>query len=1079
MKKNTNYFYIYWILFQWMPWVSLSWAQTSHSSVSGLLSAYAWSKIALLPTDPEIYVTLNPDNASSPRQRAVGSPFVLRGCGNIKVKLEAIASGTGTLTYEWIDVVSGTLLGTGASLTVPLIEGQYFVKVSDNTGAIFSSTIVQLCLETGPPKVSLTTSGATTLCLNSPATTLTLTANAENPNPSLFCANDSFIYQWFKDNVLLPNETDANLQISSQAVNAGRYTVRVANSCGLGANSTASIVINTTNSVPLQVNLSSADGSNALCASGSLVLRADAAGLVDNYQWFRNNVPIANGANPTLTITTTGTYRVRAINGCGLGESNNLLIGSLSAPAQISVDILPPDGKFCQNDVGLLIPTVLSGGQANRFELYRNNALYATSPDASGFLAFEGGSYKIRAINVCGQVESAVFTMAAIQVPSFVNIAPQGSLSLSSSCVPPTNSVTLQAISDGSNLTYEWFLNNVSILGASNQSLTVNAMGQYRVVVSNNCNILSSETVSVVQVNTPPPSNIAISSNNILTSCAGGIDLTCNNFGNGASYEWLQNGNIIARTSVPAFRATQSGNYAVKARNACGESNVASSISLTIGNAPQLVNINAPNGFSTCQVGASLALNFSPEPGVMYQWLRDGQAISGATGTSLNTSLSGTYSVLASNSCTSVESFSVDLTFFIPPQAGGVRINLNPCETPLTLSVETSANFLTYQWFRLNNNILTLVGNNATYTPNGIGTYLVRVRNTCMPTGVWISAPPVQVSAVGGGIALPEPNIRGPLTTICPNTNVKLTAQVSNAGGLNYRWFKNNQLIVNQNQDELSVSESGEYTVEVFSPTNPNCARTSLPFAVFYSPPPALLLSFNGNQTFCEGDSIQLGANFQVQPAQFSWYQDNQLIANNIRTVYAKTTGNYRLEARYTSTTVSFPCALTTEAELLLNTSPQPQPRLAADGFRLRSLDEGALYQWNINGIPILGAEARTHLPLDSGRYSVTVTNEAGCVGTSEEVYSLGIYLGATETLRIAPNPNDGNFFITVVSEDISTVSLYDNLGKAIFENQAVTKENSIGGFATIQVRQLTSGIYFLRAFGDGKSVSKKILVRY
>jgi hypothetical protein len=1079
MKKKFDYFYIYGILLQLMAWSSPIWAQSPHSSVGALLGSYAWAKMALLPSDPEIYVTLNPDNPSSPRQLAVGSPFVLRGCGNIKVKLEAIASGSGTLTYEWIDVVSGTLLGTGANLTVPLIEGQYFVKVSDNTGSIFSSTIVQLCLETGPPKVTLKTSGATTLCLSSPPTTLTLTADAENPNPSLFCSNGDFIYQWFKDNELLVNEIGANLQITNQADNAGRYTVRVANSCGLGANSTASIEIKTTSSAPLQVNLSSADGFNALCAGGSLILRADAAGLVDSYQWFRNNVQIASGANSALNITNTGIYRVRATNGCSSSESGNLNITTLTAPAQLTVDIFPPDGKFCQNDAGLVIPTVLSGGQATRFELYRNNVLYATSPDAGGFLAFDAGTYKVRAINSCGHIESTPFPMVGIQTPTFVRIAPQGSLSLSPTCVPPTNSVVLQAISDGSNLTYEWFLNNVSIMGATNQNLTVSTAGQYRVLVSNNCNIVSSATVNVVQVSTPPPTSIAISSNNVFNSCDGGIDLTCNNFGNGTSYEWLRDGNIIARTAEPSFRATQSGNYAVKARNACGESNVASSISLTIGNVPQMVNINAPNGFSTCQAGANLALNFTPEPGITYQWLRDGQAINGATGTSLITSLSGVYSVLATNSCTSVESNPVDLIFFVPPQTGELSINLNPCETPLTLSVQTSANFLTYQWFRLNNNILTLVGNNATFTPNTVGTYLVRVRNACMPAGAWVSAPPVQVSAVGGGIALPEPSISGPLTTICPNTNVKLTAQVSNAGGLNYRWFKNNQLIANQNLNELTISESGEYAVEVFSPSNPNCARTSLPFAVFYSPTPALLLSFNGNQTFCEGDSIQLGANFQVQPAQFTWYKDNQLIANNIRTVYAKTAGVYRLEARYSNATVGFPCALTTETELVLNTSPQPQPRLVADGFRLRSLDEGALYQWNINGIPILGAEARTHLPLDSGRYSVTVTNETGCVGTSEEIYSLGIYLGATEPLRIAPNPNDGNFFITVVSENITTVSLYDNLGKAIFENQSVDKENSIGGFATIQVKQLTPGIYFLRALGDGKSVSKKILVRY
>ncbi|MCU0445815.1 MAG: T9SS type A sorting domain-containing protein [Microscillaceae bacterium] len=1062
-----------------MNWNSIVLAQSTLFSVGSVFSSNHWTGVHFLPSDPEIYVTLNPDNPNATRQKAIGSPFVSRGCGNIKVKLEALASGSGTLTYEWIDVVSGSLLGTGASLTVPLIEGQYFVKVSDNTGSIFSSTIVQLCLETGPPRVSLRTSGATTLCLSGAPTTLTLTADAQNPNPSLFCADGSFIYQWFKDNVLLPNETGANIQLTNQADNAGRYTVRVANTCGLGANSTATLEIRTTNSSPLQVSLSSADGSNALCPNGSLVLRADAGGLVDSYQWFRNNTPIALGTSNSLTITTGGSYRVRAINGCGFNDSPVLTIGSTTAPAQILIDVFPPDGIFCQNDVGFLIPNVLSGGQVERFELYRNNGLYATAPDAGGFLVSEIGTYKIRAINKCGNVESNPINMGAIVAPTFVRIAPQGSLSLSSTCVPPTNSVVLEAVSDGTQLTYEWFLNNVSILGASNAILNANAIGQYQVVVSNNCNMVSSASVQVIQVNSPPPTNISISSGGIFSTCDGGIDLTCNNFGNGTSYEWLLNSSIIARTTSPNFRATQSGNYAVKARNACGESNVASSLALTIGNAPNLININAPQGFSSCQAGGALSLNFTPEAGINYQWFRDGQVIVGATNSSLITSLSGSYTVQATNACTTVESSPVDLVFFVPPQSGEVLVNLNPCETPLSLSVQTSANFLSYQWYRIHNNTLNLVGTQATYTPTLVGAYFVRVRNVCLPIGVWVSSPPVQVSAIGGSIALPEPIVNGPTTTICPNTQVKLTAQVSNASGLNYRWFKNNQLIPNQSQNELTVSESGEYTVEVFSPNNPNCARTSLPFALFYSPPPALLLSFNGNQTFCEGDSIQLVANFQIQPAQFSWFKDNQLLNTNIRTIYAKTAGNYRLEARYTSATVSFPCALTTATELLLNTSPQPQPRIVADGFRFRSLDEGALYQWNINGIPILGAESRTHLPLDSGRYSVTVTNEAGCVGTSEEIYSLGIYLGTTDPLRVAPNPNDGNFYITVVSENISTISLYDSMGKIIFENQSVDKENSIGGFAIIRVNQLTPGIYLLRAYGDGNYITKKVLVRW
>lgn len=1051
-------------------------------SAQSLLTSARLVSDVFIPSDPVISVSINGGAAF-----VVSDPlYTVNICVGQSVRLEANATGVGTLSYEWFDPTTGNVYTDSNVLEGTLSEGQYNVNVTDDDGTITGSVTIIICITNVPPiNVSLEVPEISSLC-TSGGTPIVLNANAENSG-TLLCTPT---FEWYKDGVLLNGEESASLSISNTSSNTGTYTVRAKNACGL-VSAPQSVDISLADASPSNLNISSEDGSDVVCVGGTLNLLAAADGTVDYYEWYQVGNPTPLGRGASLLISDPGNYRFRAYNGCGFSESATLNVLPNTPPPGLVIANFPNPPSVCAGGSVMLAASITgSGGAIERYEWYRseggNNLLIASfetaSPSDAILTSDTPGEYFVRVVNKCGFSDSPPKIVEIVQAPSFVTIIPEGPPSLTSTCTPTRSSVTLNASTDASssNLFYEWLQDGVPVANTSSFIATV--AGTYTLRISadlpngTSCGEITSAPLEIIEVSDAPISSISLSAGSTST-CTGAISLTTDNLGNGIIYEWFRDGSIAGSTTLPSFTATESGDYEVMASNACGSSNFSNLLTLDIELSPSNVEVLADGATTTC--GASSVTLFGSAEGsnLTYEWLRNGVVV--ANTQNYSTNLSGDYVLRVSNSCGTASSPILPVRFNIVPEADDVNITASLCENPVILAVNTAGTNLEYRWFRLGTG---LVGSAANFAANASGDYYVQVRNACMPAGVWITSPTVNILV---GSNLPTPNIvSSPVTgvqDICPGNNLTLQAEAASGGiALGYRWFKDNVLFDDGNNASISVSESGQYQVEIFALSDQSCSKTSLPYTVFVRQNPAILFSYRGRLNFCEGDSVRLQANTQVvlPPSQFTWYKDGVVIASAVNFINAKEAGEYTVEAVYNSSIAGFPCDLSLSESLTLSTITSPQPEIIYEDGLLSVVGEASQYQWFFNDRPVLGANRSSFYPIDSGYYAVSIRNEFGCEGLSEAYYHPGVYPEQDRILRVSPNPsNTGSATITFLSKENAQVFIYDSRG-ALVLSRSLSPVNSLANQSRLAIDGLAPGIYLIRAQDSSGSYGTKLIVQ-
>jgi hypothetical protein len=209
--------------------------------------------------------------------------------------------------------------------------------------------------------------------------------------------------------------------------------------------------------------------------------------------------------------------------------------------------------------------------------------------------------------------------------------------------------------------------------------------------------------------------------------------------------------------------------------------------------------------------------------------------------------------------------------------------------------------------------------------------------------------------------ALPAPAISadGP-TTFCDGGSVTLTA----SAGASYLWS------TGATSQSITVNQTGNYSVTV---TDANgCSAASSPAAVTVNALPAPTISADGPTTFCDGGSVTLTAS---EASSYLWST-----GATSRSIIAGDTGNYSV-----TVTDANGCNAASAAIAVVENAKPATPAIAADGPT--TFCEGdsvtltaplsASYVWST------GATSRYITVTETGNYSVTVFNGAGCSASS------------------------------------------------------------------------------------------------
>ncbi|MCW3091614.1 MAG: hypothetical protein JWP81_2683 [Ferruginibacter sp.] len=204
-------------------------------------------------------------------------------------------------------------------------------------------------------------------------------------------------------------------------------------------------------------------------------------------------------------------------------------------------------------------------------------------------------------------------------------------------------SVILTATASGA-ISYQWYKDGAVIGGATNQTYTANASGDYTVEGKSGSCVSTSSSVRTVVVNALPATP-SISASGPTTFCAdGSLTLTSSP---AASYQWYKGGVIITGEISQTYLPTTSGTYTVIVKNASGCSSAASLGTAVIVNPLPPSPVITTSGPTTFCLGGSVTL--TSDLATTYQWYDDNGIITGATGRNFTASSSGSYVVRITN----------------------------------------------------------------------------------------------------------------------------------------------------------------------------------------------------------------------------------------------------------------------------------------------------------------------------------------------------------------------------------------------------------------------------------------------
>lgn len=250
--------------------------------------------------------------------------------------------------------------------------------------------------------------------------------------------------------------------------------------------------------------------------------------------------------------------------------------------------------------------------------------------------------------------------------------------------------------------------------------------------------------------------------------------------------------------------------------------------------------------------------------------------------------------------------------------------------------------------------------------------------------------------------------VPGPTATIdgsnfiCDSGCETLTAPFDNT--YNYKWYdgNNNELPwFTSNTATICAYESLPATFVVEIVDQNGCSAFSDPFTVELANSPSLTLSNTGSG--CAGSPNVL----EVSP-------NDPNIAYTWSTGASGTTITASLAGDYSVTGVD----LTTGCSSTVSTTINPLPEFCSmpvgcyeqcDSITVCVAEGLGTYQWNLNTIPIPGANSNCLFVEESGTYTLTVTTPDGCTDTSGELEITIVPCGDCENVEITfePSVND------------------------------------------------------------------------
>ncbi|MCB0768301.1 MAG: T9SS type A sorting domain-containing protein, partial [Flavobacteriales bacterium] len=558
------------------------------------------------------------------------------------------------------------------------------VVVTNGSCAGTSSAVTVTVSTSATP--TITAQGSTSFCTGGSVVLSTSTASGNS-------------YAWRRNGTTISGATSS----SYTATLAGSYTVVVTNGSCTGTSSAVTVSVSGSGVTPVIT----AYGPTSFCSGGNVILVTQQASG-NTYQWRLNGNAISGATSYAYTAYMNGTMTVTVTNGSCTATSAavNIQVGSMPA-ATISAS---GSTTFCSGG-----SVTLSGNTGSGYSYsWTRNGSTISGASSSSYIATQAGSYTRTVTNNGCSATSSAITVTVGNGTTPV-ITPQSATSFCNG-----GSVTLTTASTSGN-GYVWRRNGSVISGATGSSYTATLSGSYTVTVTNGgCSGTSSAvTVSASSSGTTP----TITALGATSFCTGGNVILVTEQTAGATYQWRYNGIAISGATSYAYTAYLNGAFTVTVTSGTCTA-TSGPMNISVGAGPN-ATITTSGATAFCY-GGSVTLNANGGSGYNYIWYRNGSAISGATSSSYEATLTGYYSVQVSLPGCSSTSTSVFVRAYSPPT---VICNANASAGTVRAIAWGGLGPYSYSWST------TPESNTAVASVTSSGTYTVVVTDSRGCTG--------------------------------------------------------------------------------------------------------------------------------------------------------------------------------------------------------------------------------------------------------------------------------------------------------------------------------------------------------
>jgi hypothetical protein len=260
----------------------------------------------------------------------------------------------------------------------------------------------------------------------------------------------------------------------------------------------------------------------------------------------------------------------------------------------------------------------------------------------------------------------------------------------------------------------------------------------------------------------------------------------------------------------------------------------------------------------------------------------------------------------------------------------------------------------------------------------------------------------------------------------------------------------------------------------VYSLTQNGCTATDTVRILVLDIPAVIAVNSPADQS-CQGELINLSLNSGGSGSGFlyQWKKDGSDIAGaNAPTYGASQSGVYKAVVSLAS------CSVTSQ-DKTLSFIPLPVTPVITQNNLVLTSSASTGNQWKRNGQDISGATQQTYTVSQSGIYTVVVSNQS-CLSSPSNAIAVDLTPNLdvlAADLQLFPNPARDRMFIHC--ENCIGIAynfhLMDATGRSLREFSGVLKD---GGVEELDIRQLPSGVYWLRSSGSGVRLMKKILIQ-